>query len=79
MRKKTVEKNFKIYNYFKADYNEIRKYTESLNWGGINKSDTNSVDEIWVNIKTNLLDIGDKFINLKKKSKNKCIKWVINE
>ena len=28
--KKAVERNLKIYGYFKADYNEVRKYTESL-------------------------------------------------
>ena len=73
--KRTLEKNLKIYDYFKADYNEIRKYAESLNWGSINKLNINSVDEIWAEIKTNLADVKDKFINLKRKTKNKC-KWV---
>src|SRR3989442_13827094 len=39
------------------------------------KLDNIGVDEIWAQMKTNLMDIRDKFINLKKKSKNKC-KWV---
>src|SRR6267154_3383936 len=74
-KKRALEKNLKIYDYFKADYNEIRKYAKSLNWDSINESDINGVDEIWSKIKLNLMDIRDKFINVKKKSKNKC-KWV---
>lgn len=63
------------FDYFKADYNEIRKYSKSLNWDVINKSNSISVNEIWENIKTNLYEIRDKFVKIKKKSKNKC-KWV---
>src|SRR3989441_2022907 len=73
--KKTLEKSLKMYDYSKVDYNEIRKYTESLHWDSTKNADGKvSVDEIWVKIKTNLEDIRDKFINLRKKAKNKC-KW----
>jgi ribonuclease P/MRP protein subunit RPP40 len=73
--KKVLEKNIKIYDYFKADYNEIRKYAASLNWNSIKDSDIIDVDGMWKEIKVNLSDIREKFIELKKKSKNKC-KWV---
>src|SRR3989442_470298 len=35
-----IHYNF-IIIYFKADYNEIRKYTKSLNWDSMNKLDNN--------------------------------------
>ena len=72
---KVLERNIKMYDYFKADYNEIRKYAASLTWNSIKDSDIMDVDEIWKEIKVNLSDIREKFIELKKKSKNKC-KWV---
>ena len=74
-KKKALVKNLKIYDYSKADYNEIRDYSKSLNWDSIDKVDKNVVDENWAKIKANLQDIEDKFLNLKKRSKNKC-KWV---
>jgi len=67
--------NIRRFDYFKADYNEIRKYAESLNWDDISKFDNKNVDEIWTQIKTDILEIRDKFIKIKKNSKCKC-KWV---
>ena len=55
--KRAVERNLKIYDYFKADYNEVRKYTESLNWDSMSKLDNIGVDEIWAQMKTNPMDI----------------------
>src|SRR5437899_3187075 len=73
--KKAFKGNLKIYDYFKQDYNEVGKYTESLNWESINNLDNIGVDAIWVQMKTNLMDIRHKFTNLKRTSTNKC-KWV---
>ena len=55
-----------MYDYFKADYNEIRKYAASLNQNSIKDSDIIDVDEIWEEIKVNLSVIREKFIELKK-------------
>jgi hypothetical protein len=73
--KKELNKTLKIYDYFKPDYNEIRKYAESLNWEPKSEAIIDEVNVRWEIIKANLTDIREKFINLKKKSKNKC-KWV---
>ena len=73
--KKVLEKSVKIYDCIKADYEEIRKYAKSINWDSISESNINSIEEIWEEIKTNLTDVRDKFINLKRKSQNKC-RWV---
>jgi hypothetical protein len=64
----------KTYNYFKANYDDIRKYAKSFNWNEYTKSDEN-VGTVWNKIKSDLIDIRNKFVPLKKASKNKC-KWV---
>ena len=63
MRKKVLEKNIKMYDYFKADYNEIKKYAVFLNWNSIKDSDIINVDEIWKEIKVNLSDLEKNFLS----------------
>jgi hypothetical protein len=63
----------KNYCYFKANYDNIREYATSLNWNKRMLEQTD-VDIIWTQLKSDILDIRNKFIPLKKKMKSKC-KW----
>ena len=65
-------KNIKIYEYFKADYNEIREHIRHCGWDALNSSD--DINEIWSKVKTDLLEVRNKFIKIKGKQKAKA-KW----
>ncbi len=66
-------KNVKIYEYFKTDYNKIREYVKTLGWETLKACE--DVNEIWLKIKTDLLEVRNKFIKIKGKRKSKA-KWV---
>ena len=68
--------NTVAYNYFRADYIKIRNYAHSRNWENI--ADCNDVDEIWIWLKSELLNIRNEFVPKLRQNKNKC-KWVNNE
>jgi hypothetical protein len=71
--KDLTQENSLGYNYFKADYNVIRDYAKSRNWESI--IECNDLETSWHDIKTELIDMRNKFVPNNKKSKNKC-KWV---
>ena len=61
-----------FYNYFKADYDEIRQYARSKNWDADLSIIT--ADEIWTKLQGDLIEIRDKFVPLSKPKPSKC-KW----
>ena len=61
------------FNYYNANYDDIRNYIQTLNLN--QSSDDEDVDSMWGHLKLILLDIRNKFIPLRKKKKNKC-KWI---
>ena len=65
-------KGVKIYNYFKADYDKIRKDIKDLRWGELTMHQ--DVNCIWNKLKSDILDVRDKSIGVKGKTRNKC-KW----
>jgi hypothetical protein len=64
------------YNYFKADYNKMRDYAKLRNWG--NLIDSKDVEKIWLTLKSELLNVRNKFVPKRRQNKNKC-KWVTRE
>ena len=64
------------FNYFKANYDEIRKFVKKQNWGSIFESQ--SVETSWGLFKRELISLRNKFVPKFKKSKNRC-KWVTRE
>ena len=64
------------YDYFKVDYNIVRKQVTSLQ-GSFNENGT-PVSERWLAIKYNVLSVRDKYVGYRKKSKNKS-KWATNK
>ena len=64
------------YNYFKADYNKIREYVKSREWG--NLIDNSDVEKSWTALKEELLNVRNNFVPTNKQNKNKC-KWVTKE
>lgn len=67
---RTNTKHF--YNYFKADYDEIRKYAGAKLWG----EDVSGItpDEFWTKLQRDLIELRNKFVPLKKPKLSKC-KW----
>jgi hypothetical protein len=75
-RKQAPKTNMKAYNYFKADYEGIREQANSLNWDKVFEKNESSVNKLWDRLKSDLIELRDKFIPLRSsKSTNKC-KWV---
>ena len=66
------------YDYFRVDYDAVRKTVEPLQ--SDSNLDTNicKPSEMWSNIKQTILNGRDKHIGFKKKSKNKS-KWATNK
>ena len=64
--------NKQFFNYFKADYDEIRQYARNKNWdivlSGI------STEDIWAKLQADLTEIRNKFIPISKPKASKC-KW----
>ena len=52
-----------FYNYFKADYDEVRQYANSNDWGENLNAPT--VDVIWTKLKRNIIEIRNKFTKIK--------------
>ena len=69
-----AEKTDKTFNYFKANYDEIRNFVNNGNYFD-SSSNVGSVEELWVDIKSKLLNIRDRFVPLRKEVKSKS-KWV---
>lgn len=65
----------KTFNYYNADYNEIRNYAITLNLEEKINLYSGNVDKAWNIIKDDIIQMRNKFIPLKKASKNKS-KWV---
>ena len=65
----------KTFNYYKADYNEIRNYAITLNLEEKIDFYSGNVDNAWNIIKDDIIQMRNKFIPLNKASKNKS-KWV---
>ena len=64
------------YNYFKADYNEIRDNVMLRTWENlINDTD---VEKSWKLLKNELLDVRNAFVSINRQNKNKS-KWVTKE
>lgn len=61
------------FNFFKADYNQIRDFVKSRNWDRL--TSLTSVEEQWAEIKKELVLIRDKFIPKYRRCKARC-KWV---
>ena len=66
------DKKFPVYDYFKGDYDVIRQHVQTLGWGALKTS--NCVNEIWSKLKADILDIRDRFINIKGRPISKA-KW----
>ena len=64
------------YNYFKADYIKMRNYAKLSNWESL--VDPKDVDKSWLALKSELLNLRNKFVPKTKRNKNKC-KWVNGE
>ena len=75
-RKLKSNKNIPIFDYFRADYNAVREHAKSLQWLKRLKSFDLEPNENWLVVKNNVLDLRDKYVGLKKKSKKN--KWVTN-
>jgi hypothetical protein len=62
----------KFYNYFKADYDEIKQYAISKDWS----EDLNgkTAEDIWTKLQKDLIEIRNKFVPLNKPKLSKC-KW----
>jgi len=61
-----------IYNYFKADYDQMRQYARNKNWGSL---DGITAEEIWTKLHGDVIEIRNKFVPLSKPKTSKC-KWV---
>jgi len=73
LNKQEVNKKLPVYDYFKTDYEDIRTYAGQLKWD-LRAENSSSVEDLWNGLKADLTAIRDRFIEVKKKSKNKC-KW----
>ena len=68
-------KSLPVFNYFSANYDEIRGNIRNreMSWDALRAD--GSVEESWAAVKGDLLGIRNQFIGVKGKQKNKC-KWV---
>jgi ribonuclease P/MRP protein subunit RPP40 len=69
------------YDYFRADYDEVRKQMHALQLETSNININKTVCEVeyrWSSIKENCLSVRSEYIGQKKKSKNKS-KWATNK
>jgi ribonuclease P/MRP protein subunit RPP40 len=80
-RKNENKTTIKKYDYFRADYDEVRKHMQALQQETSSNYFTNNISEVndrWINIKNNCLRIRNKYIGPKRKAKNKS-KWATNK
>jgi hypothetical protein len=80
-RKNENKTTVKKYDYFRADYDEVRKHMQALQQETSSNYFTNNISEVndrWINIKNNCLRIRNKYIGPKRKAKNKS-KWATNK
>lgn len=68
-------KKFPVYEYFKANYDQIRHHAKTLGWEAL--KDSNSVHDIWHKLKTDILSIREKFITVRRRPKSKA-QWATN-
>ena len=69
------------YDYFRVDYDEVRKRMHTLQQShSIESCDINltRVEDIWIGIKNSCLEVRNEYVGRKKKSKNKS-KWATNK
>ena len=72
--KDKVGKTKTNYNYFKANYDEIREYIKSRKWE--NSLVDTDAESLWLKLKNELLVIRDKFIPKSATAKKNRAKWV---
>jgi hypothetical protein len=63
------------YDYFKVNYDEVRMQVGSFKWNLLIEDNSTKVDEIWAQIKTDIVSLRNKYVGMKKKFVNK-LKWV---
>ena len=56
-------KNIKRYDYFKANYQDIRNYSRNISW--FFEASSHDATSVWNDIKNSLTDIRSNFIKLK--------------
>jgi len=66
--------NKPVFNYFKADYDLIRNEIKILDLDSA--IDKNCVESFWKTLKSEIIKVRDKYVGLKKSTKNKKQKWV---
>ena len=66
----------KMLNYLKADYNNIREKLKDTVW--IEHPNERNIEENWNSIKSKLEEIKEKYIPLKRKTRDKC-SWSTRE
>lgn len=71
IREFTRKHTKQFYNYFKADYDTMRQYARSKNWGSLSGITAN---EIWSKLQGDLIEIRNKFVPLSRPKTSKC-KW----
>jgi hypothetical protein len=75
-KRSVVDSNTTSYNYFKANYTEVRNFMRERNWNLIPNSD--DVNNCWKAVRSEIILVRDRFVPKFKKCKNKC-KWVTKE
>jgi ribonucleases P/MRP protein subunit RPP40 len=71
-KKRVKEENVIYYDYFQANYEEIRKQVSSINWETVIQGQ--SIEEDWNRFKEKLNEVIEKWIPKKVKKRSKC-KW----
>ena len=71
--KLSKQKAIPVYNYFINDYSEICEAANYLRWDETVCDEIKGLDEKWITLKSDLLSLRNKYINVKKRQKNKCM------
>ena len=75
-KKVECAKNTLKYDYYKTDYNAVREDIKSFKFD--NSLNITEINQSWLNIKQNILNVRDKYVGFKKKAKSKS-KWATNK
>jgi ribonuclease P/MRP protein subunit RPP40 len=73
---KEIDEGKEMHNYFKADYDKIRKEAEGINWMDLIGED--SINKDWENVKATLDKLKMDYIPIRRQNRNKC-KWANRE
>jgi len=66
-----------IYNYHKADFVKINSDLNEINWD--DRFSNKNVESMWNVLITELIQVRDKYVPIKKMMKGKCPKWMKNK